>query len=182
MANQTVPDEVQWGQAASIINSNFTELYGVFGWAQYADTQYTVGSPFSVAGNVDTVLPNNALNNIETQKPLDVATFYDGSVITGRNGDGIAITVDMLAIPTNANTSYVEIWFDIGSGQDLYKRIISFPKGNGVERPINFSVSGYTLGTWEANGATVYVRADNTVNLYDIRYVITRTSKAKPIA
>jgi len=179
MAKQTLPDEILWGQAASIINANFTELYGAFGWAQYADTQYTVGAPFSVAANTDTILPNNAGNNIETQKPLDVDTFYDGTVITGRNGDGIAITVDLLAVPTNANTSFVEIWFDIGSGQDLYKRIITFPKGNGVVRPINFSVSGYTLNTWEANGATVKVRADNTVDLYDIRYVITRTSKAK---
>jgi len=179
MAKQTIPNSGLWSAIANIFNSMFTEIYGNFGWAQYADTQYTSGSPFSVAANTDTILPNNAGNNIETQKPLDVDTFYDGTVITGRNGDGIAITVDLLAIPTNANTSFVEIWFDIGSGQDLYKRIITFPKGNGVVRPINFSVSGYTLNTWEANGATVKVRADNTVDLYDIRYVITRTSKAK---
>jgi hypothetical protein len=181
MAKQTIPTSGLWSSIVALFNSNFDELYGAFGWAQYADTQYTVGSPLSVAADTDTVLPNNALNNIDSQKPTDVDTFYDGTIITGRSGDGIAITVDMLAKPTNTNTSYIEIWFDIGSGQDLYKRIITFPKGNGVERPINFSVSGYTLGTWEANGATVYVKADNTVDLYDIRYVITRTSKAKAV-
>lgn len=101
-------------------------------------------------------------------------------VITGRNGDGILITVDCKVKPTNANTNYVEFWFDIGgSVGELYRRIISFPKGNGVERAINFTVSGYTLDTWQANGAKVFVEADNTADIYDIRFVITRTHKAK---
>lgn len=152
------------------------------GWGNYADTQYTSGSPFALSGNVDTLLPNNKLNTLETQKPADVTTFYDGTVITGRNGDGILITVDLIAVPTNAGTSYIEFWFDItgGSGTpadlaNLYRRIITFPKGQGQERPVNFTVAGYTLNTWEANGAEVYCRSDNTCNLYNIRYVITRT-------
>lgn len=152
----------------------------VTGWANYQDTQYTSGAPFSVLANTDTILPNNAGSVIDSQKPADVATFYDGSVITGRNGDGVLITVDMIATPTSAGTSTLETWFDIGGGVgELYRRIVTFPKGNGVARPINFSVSGYTLNTWEANGATTYVRANGTITIHDIRYLITRTHKAR---
>lgn len=159
---------------------------GVTGWADYADTVYTSGSPLSLAAATDTTLPNNAGTTVDSQKPDDVTSFYDGTVITGRNGDGIAITVEFNITPTNANTTYVEVWFDITGGTgtptnlaNLYKRIITFPKGNGVERPVNFTINGYTLGTWEANGAVVKVRADNTADIYDIRYVVTRTHKAK---
>jgi hypothetical protein len=152
----------------------------VTGWANYADTQYTSGSPFLLAADTDTVLPNNAGSVLDTQKPDDVTTFYDGSVITGRNGDGICITVDMEVIPTSAGTTLLEVWFDIGGAVgELYRRPISFPKGQGVVRHVNFTVTGYTLDTWEANGASVYVRANGTASIYGVRYVVTRTHKAR---
>tara|TARA_R110000772_G_scaffold27585_3_gene70054 strand:+ start:2187 stop:2726 length:540 start_codon:yes stop_codon:yes gene_type:complete len=150
------------------------------GWGNYSDTEYTSGSPFSIVADTDTVLPNNKGSVLEGQLPSDVTTFYDGTVITGQNGDSILITVDMKATPTSAGATYIEVWFDIGGAVgELYRRIISFPKGQGQLRPINFTVSGYTLGTWEANGATAYVRCNGTAEIYDIRYVITRTHKAK---
>lgn len=148
------------------------------GWGQYADTQYTSGSPLSILADTDTVLANNKGSVIETYKPRDVTTFYDGAVINGKEGDGILITVDFQALPTNANATYIEVWFDIGgSVGELYRRIISFPKGAGVVRPVNFTVGGYTLNTWEANGATVFCRANGPVDIYGIRYVIQRTHR-----
>lgn len=163
--------ERQVAQAASGVAAS--------GWSQYADTEYTSGAPLSIVADTDTVLPNNAGNVIETQKPADVTTFYDGSVITGRDGDGLMITLDLMSVPQSAGATYIEFWFDIGGAVGpLYRRIVSFPKGNGVVRPINFTVAGYTLNTWEANGATVYCRSNGPVNLYDIRYVLTRTHKA----
>lgn len=162
------------------------------GWGNYVDTQYTIGSPFSLLASTDTIVPNNSsTGTLETQKPADVTSFvevvpsgvsglgYDHSKITGRNGDGIIITVDCKVTPTSAAATYIEFWFDIGAPVgELYRRILSFPKGSGNERPINFSVAGYTLNTWEANGATVYMRANGPCNVYDIRYLVTRTHKA----
>lgn len=180
MAKQTIPTTGLWSAIAGLLNSNFTNAEDNTGWAQYADTQYTSGAPFSVVGNTDTILPNNAGGIIDSQKPSDVTTFYDGTVITGRNGDGLAITIDFNAVPTNAGTTFMEVWVDIGGGiGQLYKRIITFPKGTGIVRPINFTVNAYTLDTWETNGGTVYVRANGSIDLYDIRYVLTRTHKAK---
>jgi len=155
------------------------------GWGDYVDDEFDSISPFSIS-TTPLSLPNNKATVIETQKPDDVTTFYDGTVITGRNGDGILVTIDFIAKPTSPGTTFIEIWLDITGGAgtpvnlaNLYKRIISFPKGNGIERPINFTFSGYTLGTWEANGAVIKVVADNTLDIYNIRYVITRTHKAK---
>lgn len=161
------------GSAAATVST-------ITGWGAYNDTQYTSGSPLSIIADTDTLFPNNAGAVIESQKPSDVTTFYDGSVITGRSGDGALITIDLIATPTSVATTALEIWFDIGGAVgELYRRIVTFPKGNGIPRPINFTTSVYTLDTWEINGATVYVRANGPVDLYNIRYVITRTHKSR---
>ena len=150
------------------------------GWGAYDDTAYTSGSPFSVSAATDTLLPNNRGGVIETQKPTDVTTFYSGSVINGQDGDTMSITLDMKVVPTSAGTETVEIWFDIGGTVgELYRRILTFPKGNGIIRPISYSVSVYSLDTWAANGATVYIRGNNTLDVYDIRYIVSRTHKAR---
>lgn len=150
------------------------------GWAQYQDTQYTVGAQFSVLAGTDTILPNNAGLVIESQLPSDITSFYSAGKITGRNGDGISITVDMIVTPSSGVATYVEVWFDIGSPVgELYRRILTFPKGAGVELPINFTVIGYTLETWEANGALVYIKSNGPITVYNQRYVITRTHKAR---
>lgn len=155
----------------------------VTGWAVYNDTQYTSGSPFALAGDsVQRTLPNNAASKIETQKPTDVDTFYDavGQKITGRNGDGILITVELTGRPTTATATFLEVTVDIGGAVgDIYPRTMTFPKGNGVPRTHSFTVAGYTLDTWEANGGTVEVASNANIDLYGVRYIITRTHKAR---
>lgn len=166
-------DFIFGGDGASLAPNLYT------GWAQYSDTQYTDIATFDIVADTDTILPNNAGLIIDSQKPADVTTFYDGTVITGRAGDGLGFTFDCSVIPT-VGASFVEFWVDIGGGLDpIYRRIISFPKGAGVVRPISFTVSAYTLGTWEANGGTIYTRSDGDVSIYDIRYVLHRLHKAR---
>jgi len=181
-----IKNETESGaNTATRVGGLLEKITSTSGWADYVDTEYSSVAPFSLLADTDSLVPNNAGTVVDTQKPYDVTTFYDGSVITGRNGDAISITVDLTALPTSASTTYIEIWFDITGGTEtptalanLYKRIISFPKGNGIERPVNFTVSGYTLNTWETNGAVVKIRANGTCDIYDIRYVITRMHKA----
>ena len=155
------------------------------GWGNYADTQYTDVSPLAVTA-VDTDLPNNKLNSIETQVPSDVVTFYDGTTITGRNGDDIIISIEFTIVPTQAATTICEVWVDITGGTgtptnlaNLYRRPFSFPKGTGVARKISFSHSGYTLNTWEANGGVVKILTNGTADIYNINYILKRTHKAK---
>lgn len=182
MPNETRNDILESILAATIAGSSSA----VTGWATYNDTQYTSGSPLAILADTDTLLPNNKGSNIESQMPTDITTFYDGTVITGRNGDDIIISVDLFITPTSVATTECEIWFDITGGTgtpatlaNLYRRVFTFPKGNGVERKISFSHSGYTLNTWEANGAVAYIVANGTATLHDVQYIIKRTHKAR---
>lgn len=156
-----------------------SEVSKITGWGAYSDTQYTSGSPFALAANVDTVLPNNKGSFLESQKPDDVVTFYDGTTITGRNGDGIGITLEAKVVPTSTTNTYFEFWLDIGgSVGQLYPRTQSFSKGAGTYN-LNASFTGYTLDTWEANGATVYCRSNTACDIHSVRFVITRTHKGR---
>jgi len=149
------------------------------GWASYNDTQYTSGAPFTLSADTDTALPNNKGTTLETQKPSDVTTFYDGTVITGRNGDNLDLQIYFKATPSSQN-QWIEIWVDIGgSVGELYRQTFSFPRGTGVERGIMYSLaSAYTLGTWEANGGTVYVRSNASATIHSIVYNFDRSHKA----
>ena len=151
----------------------------VSGWGSYNDTQYTVGSPFSLSADTDTVLPNNKGSVLEVQKPADVTTFYDGSVITGRNGDNLDIQIYFKAVPSAAN-QWLDVWVDIGgSVGELYRQTFSFPRGAGVERGIMYSLaSAYTLNTWEANGGTVYIRSNASASIYNVVFNFDRSHKA----
>lgn len=107
-------------------------------------------------------------------------TLGDG-YITGQQGDAYIVTFDFKVKPTNGATTYIEDWIDIGgSVGELYRRISTFPKGTNAERSIVRTTAVYTLDTWEANGGTVYVRSDNTCDIYDIRFTIFRLFKAPP--
>jgi hypothetical protein len=186
MALISIPTSGIWSSIASALNSMFSEIFGMTGWGNYSDTQYTSASPISISGGVDITLPNNKLNSIETQKPTDITTFYDGVTIPGRNGDGILISIEFTIKPTNVATTLCEAWIDITGGTgspvnlaNLYRRPFNFPKGVGIERKISFSHAGYTLDTWEANGGVVKIRTDGAADVYDVSYIITRTHKAR---
>lgn len=156
-----------------------TNLYT--GWGSYADGQYTSGSPFALTQDTDTDLPNNAASKLETQLPIDVTKFYDESTtkITGRNGDGLLITKEFKVVPASATNTYIDVWIDIGgSVGELYRRSVTFNKGI-QEYNVHISYGAYTLDTWEANGGQVRVRSNTNCDIYGIRYVLTRTHKAR---
>lgn len=161
-------------------NSTISQLTG---WGDYADTQYTSASPLTLSADTDTVIPNNAGSTVASQVPSDVSAFYNSSTgkITGRNGDAIIMTFDLVAKPTQVGTDSLEVWVDIGgSVGELYRRIVTFPKGQNVNRPVTISTGAYTLDTWETNGATPYIRSNGgQCEIFDIRFVVFRLHKAR---
>jgi hypothetical protein len=181
MAKITIPSAGLWGTIAGYFNSMFDEIFGRTGWATYVDTQYpNVGTPFSVSANTDTNLPNNSGSKDESQIPTDIVEFYDGSTITGRNGDGMDIMIYFKATSSAAN-QYIDVWIDIGGSiGELYRKTYTFPKGAGSEAGIMYSLaSAYTLGTWESNGGTVKIRSSASCTVYGITYNFDRTHKAR---
>lgn len=175
-----IPSTGLWGSIATALNSMFDVIFGRTGWAQYTDTQYTSGSPFNLPANTDTVLPNNAGSSIESQIPTDITSFYSGGLVTGRNGDSLDVLIYFKAVPSSAD-QFIDVWIDIGGGVgELYRQTFSFPKGIGQERGILYALSSaYTLGTWETNGGTIYIRSNASLEIYDINFNFDRTHKAR---
>lgn len=151
------------------------------GWGDYVDSQYTSASPF-IVNTTKMTLPNNASTIRDSQKPEDVTTFYNSAntTITGRDGDGINIVIEFKARPNSANNTRLTISIDIGGAVgEIYKRDFVLTKGNGVEHFYLSSFNVYTLDTWATNGGTVKIVSTASTDIYDIRYIITRTHKAR---
>ena len=158
------------------------------GWGDYTDTQYTSGSPLALSANTDTVLPNNASSGPRTQLPEDPANpgttidLFDtvNNKIIGRNGDSLALSIEVKVVPASQSSTYIDIWIDIGGSiGELYRSTFAFPKGQGVLRNIVYDPIVYTLDTWETNGGTIYIRSNGTCNVYGAKAVIARIHKAR---
>jgi hypothetical protein len=150
------------------------------GWASYMDTQYAVGSPFTLLANADTDFPNNAGAIIDDQKPTDIASFYTNGKITGRVGDSIDFMNYFRCIPTN-NQQNLDIWLDLGGAfTDLYRQTFFFPKGSGVEHGVMYTIpAGFNGTTWAANGAKIRFRSTHNLSVYQINLNVERGHKAR---
>lgn len=151
------------------------------GWADYTDGTYTQGSPLAVAANTDTQLTNDAATTRETYKPSDITTFYDPATqtITGIEGEGRLIGVELNVVPSSGTSTYIECWLDIGGAVGtIYRQARPLPKGSGVAQKVFFTFPAFTLDTWEANGAEVYIRCPQAVDVYTARFIVHRLSIA----
>ena len=163
-----------------LINENRVNDYT--GWADYVDGTYTSLNPFLLTANDKVILPNDATTKRDSQKPIDVAEFYNStnSTITGRDGDGLNIVIEFKVRPTANQTTKITVAIDIGGVVgEIYTRDFITSKGIDVEHYYLSSFNAYTLNTWEANGGTIKIVSDYDAEVYDIRYVLTRTHKAR---
>jgi len=178
----TVTDNAGGDKTIVTITGTEIAVTSLSGWADYTDTTYTTGSPFTLttaAGSVE--LPNNAGTIRDTEKPSDMTSFYDGTTITGVNGDAYSIDIEFKVRPTSPSADVrLNVLIDIGGVVgEIYPRDFSLTKGNGIEHYYLSSFLYYTLDTWETNGGTVKVQAFNSdVEIYDIRYVFVREHKS----
>jgi len=164
------------GAGGSLGSATLSELRGWNGWGDYADREYTEGSPFQPATTVWTDLPNNAVGGPRAYEP-DIGTLFSGNKILGRTGDSLVLTIEMTAKPTTAAVTYLDLAIDIGGAIGrIYPQNIAFPKGQNVARPFSFSFGVYTLDTWEANGGQIVVNPSAAMDIYGIRTVVIRTS------
>lgn len=107
----------------------------------------------------------------------------DGTITEGKinalEGDTISYTVEFTAEPQTANTTYIDVWVDIGgSVGELYRRTTSLPKGSGNAVSVISSTDAYCLDTWESNGGVIKILANQDTNIYDIRVVVFLRSTA----
>ena len=148
----------------------------VSGWGAYVHT----GAVQSLVANTKVTLSNNRGSVLEMQKPADLVTFYDGAVIPGRDGDGVAIGIELTFTPSNGQSSAIVVSIDIGGAVgELYSQEYALLKGGGVAHKIAYTATAYMLDTWTANGGTVKVVCDGPGSITAVRYVIQRLHKAR---
>lgn len=181
-----------WNEVKEAINDHADIIesgIGRTGWGAYRDTQYPDDqNVFTLTANTDTILPNNSATKIETQLPTDIISFvetidlgaYEHSKILGKTGDSIDTMLFFQAIPSN-NDQWVDVWLQLGGEVgEIYRQTFTFPKGAGTERSVVYALpSLYNLATWQANGATIYVRSNHALQVFDIRLNVDRTHKAR---
>ena len=153
------------------------------GWADYTDTTYNETSTLALTDGVKITLPNQAQIIRDTEMPIDIDSMYNraDTTIIGRDGDGLNVLIEFKVKPTSPAGTRITTSIDIGgSVGEIYTRDFVLSKGNGVTHYYTSSVAGYTLGTWEANGGKVKVMATGgSAEIWDIRFVLTRTHKAR---
>ena len=152
------------------------------GWADYVDVTRTSAAPLNLIANVKITLPNDANTIRDSQKPIDITEFYDStnSTITGRDGDGLNVLIEFKVRPTANQTTKITVAIDIGAPVgEIYTRDFITSKGVGVEHFYLSSFNAYTLNTWETNGGSIKIVSDYAADIYDIRYILTRTHKAR---
>lgn len=153
------------------------------GWADYVDTTFTETSTLALSDGVKITLPNNAEVIRDMEIPMDLDSMYNraDSTIMGVDGDGLAITIEFKVKPTTGADTRIFTAIDIGgSVGEIYPRDFVLSKGNGVTHYFLSSFTAYTLNTWETNGGKVKIEAiGGTAEVWDIRFVLTRTHKAR---
>jgi len=153
------------------------------GWAQYADTTSTVGSPQVVSeGNTD-VLLNDGANTITSNIPAGVTSLYDGAtnkLTPDTVGDAYLVRVSFTAY-TSSQSGFATLSLDIGAPQGvILSRGFTFPKGAGLSNAISLSTTTliYSLDTFIVNGGELKITSnEGDTTIYDVDYVISRTHK-----
>jgi hypothetical protein len=145
------------------------------GWGAYMNG----AGPQVLVANTKVVLVNNAASTIESQKPSDVTTFYNGTAITGRIGDGVLINIEMTFTPSSGLASYLTVSIDIGGAAgEIYPKEFTTAQGQDFAHQISYATGAYTLDTWAVNGGIVKVVSDGPGTITGVRYVIQRSHKA----
>lgn len=132
----------------------------------------------SVAKDAVAQVANDRTTVNETQKPADIATFYDGNLIPGRQGDGILGSATMIVTPTTPDATYIEFWIETGAGNRNFAQRLVLTGGWNTPQRVTFLFAGYMGQFWAANGGRVMCQPDGDVDLSLKTFTFTRTHKA----
>lgn len=150
-----------------------------YGWVNIQDNTRTTGAPLVLAATVRTKLTINADSTIDTYAPTNtvVSDYFDvaTSKIKGvAVGDAYMYRLTFKARPNNATAS-IAIDYDIGGSQGIISdKSIRLLKGNAVPTSISEVNMVFTLDTYIANGAEIYLTGTHITDIYDIRLLITK--------
>lgn len=156
------------------------------GWGLYSDSQYTEISPLNI-NNAKVQLPCDKLGSTtnESELPCGVTTLWNSTtnkIAPVNSGDAYALRVTFKC--KALKDAFFDIQLDIGnpSGIVVSSETKIHPKENNIENRYSFDIPIFSLGTFIANGGTIFIDSTDNgadLNIYDINIFIARLHKAK---
>jgi hypothetical protein len=159
------------------------------GWESWGDNFYTEQNPLIITKDTTAILTNNGNIIVNNHTPKNSTGLYDavGNKITPlKEGDYMIMSFRFFAKGSTAFT-YVEYSLDIGQAvlplfPDglIFPDTKEFPKGAGVEHPLNIVSNGYAGAEFTNNGGVPKITAvGGDVEIYNIEFQISIVNKGK---
>ena len=134
------------------------------GWEVAFDGTYTSGAPLSIPASTRTLMEcdGTAPNSNNTYLPTGVTQLWDAvndKIVSDNVGNAFEVRVQFIADPGAAQTSSLDIEFDIGTGGSpvvIAGRTINASKG---AQPfvVSIAIPLFSLATFVANGCKAYI-------------------------
>mgnify|MGYP003493951491 FL=1 len=153
-------------------------MQGSTGWAEYKHG----GGAQALAAGARTKLVVDAAEKIESQLPVDTGPLWNtaNNTIKGRAGDAILVKIQCTFTPDDATASQVDFDVDIGGAiGKVEEQVYSVTGGAGVPALVSYTFLAYMLGTWAANGGSIYATADGPGVVTNLRVVLAVVHRAR---
>lgn len=141
------------------------------GGISYVDTTYSLASPYTVASVTETIIPFfwDSIGNNGLPSSVDSLFSRADTTIIGKTNRWMSMTFYFKA-EGSATNQWIDVWLDLGGAVgERYRITFSMPKGMGVERSVIYNIAAmYNAGTWETNGAKMYIESNATLDIYDM--------------
>ena len=158
------------------------------GWALYADSTYTSGSPLAI-NNAKVQITCDALGSTtyKGELPTGVTDLWDATnnKITPVN-DGDAYSLRLTFNAQGPQNAYFDIGLDIGTDIQASPIVVAketkiHPKGAGVTSGYSFDIPIFSRSTFIANGGKLFIdTSDDAIQLdvFDIVVYLCRVHRA----
>lgn len=141
------------------------------GWEWFADSQYTAGSPLSLASATETQITNNrASASLTTYKPTTASPWWDASdsiLLPDELGGMYVNRISFTLVPAATNQFFSIRFRAVATGSILFEQTFTLPKGAGVANIYSVDVPIF-YGTALASGGRFYIESSGPASMYDI--------------
>jgi len=154
------------------------------GWANYADSQYTVGSPRVILAGVRTQITINGLGaatNITYANGMHSDVWSGNIFKPSALGEAFTVRLGCTIAQTNSGTgAYVNFETDIGTPGVPFiasSTSLSLLKGQGIATQLTLSTPFFCLDTFGLNGGKLYITPNVDITAWGFSIFIQRTFK-----
>lgn len=141
-----------------------------------------VGDEYQIPADVWTQLTNNGLGGPKTYES-EIDPLYENGIVPGVNGRLILISLRMTfyvpkdTVKPRSPERFLSLALDIGTQADpwvILPHDLPVRQKSDGPNDVNVTWFGYTLDTWEQNGAKIIAKPSAPATVSRLEYVITR--------